>query len=852
MTPDAETMEVNRRYTPRSSTSTSSEEGRFQPGQLLVDRYRVISLVGRGGMGEVYRASDLTLNQPVALKFLPQAAAGRPDLLERFRGEVRIARQVSHPNVCRIYDIGEVDGSAFISMEYVDGEDLGGLLRRIGRLPSDKAIEIARKLCAGLAAAHAKGVLHRDLKPANIMIDGRGQVLIMDFGLAAVANQVAGAEVRSGTPAYMAPEQLTGKAVTEQSDIYALGLILFEIFTGKRAFTTKDRTTIPSAAGASRDVDPVIDRAIARCLDPVPSKRPSSALALARMLPGGDPLAEALAAGDTPTPAMVAASEATGTLSVRGAVACMATVVAGLVALVLINTMSSVLRLTPLPYSPEVLAQKARDIASRVGYRDPVIDDNSSWNTHTAYREWAQENLKRDEYRELVRYRQPPLIYFAYRQSPQYLEPLAPGAVITFNDPPLNTPGVVYLRLDPQGRLIRFLAVPPQLDSGESGATPMDWAPLFEAAGLDRSRWTETVSQEIPMSGFDERKAWTGSYAHAPGLPLRIEAASWKGRPVSFELFGPWRQPVGVRRPPAGQTRAAFISGGVISLLLVGAAWFAWRNYRADRADVGNALRLATVGFVAQSLSGIVSMHHVPAPSELVHLATAIAYGLYIAATAGLLYLALEPFVRRRWPQSLISWTRLLGGNARDPLVAGHILLGVTFGVALAIFRNAAVWYGFETRGRIQNVQIGSLDGASVVSSLLSGVILPAAIVMGILFLVILFRLVLRRTWAAAAAFLALFAAVAWPGGSGDLTPLVGGVVQNLLVLLVTLRFGILPGTLVLMFALVAGSPRLTTDVSAWYASYGLLVLALTLALAVWSFRNALGGRKVLSESFLD
>ena len=146
------------------SSSSASEEGRFTAGTILVGRYRVLGLVGRGGMGEVYRAIDLKLNQPVALKFLPESTAHNPRLLERFHGEVRIARQVSHPNVCRVYDIAEVDGSACISMEYVDGEDLGGLLRRIGRLPGDKAVEIARKLCAGLGAAHAKGVLHRDLK----------------------------------------------------------------------------------------------------------------------------------------------------------------------------------------------------------------------------------------------------------------------------------------------------------------------------------------------------------------------------------------------------------------------------------------------------------------------------------------------------------------------------------------------------------------------------------------------------------------------------------------------------------------------------------------------------------------
>ena len=165
-------------------------------------------------MGEVYRATDLTLGQSVALKFLPEEASRNQRLLERFHGEVRVARLVSHPNVCRVYDIGEVEGMPFISMEYVDGEDLASLLTRIGRLPADKAVETARKLCAGLAAAHDRGVIHRDLKPQNIMMNKRGEVVIMDFGLAAIADQLTGAEVRNGTPAYMAPEQLRGAGVT--------------------------------------------------------------------------------------------------------------------------------------------------------------------------------------------------------------------------------------------------------------------------------------------------------------------------------------------------------------------------------------------------------------------------------------------------------------------------------------------------------------------------------------------------------------------------------------------------------------------------------------------------------------
>src|SRR6185369_4206379 len=172
---------------------------------------------------------------PVALKFLPEQLQDDPDRRERLFGEVRLARQVSHPAVCRVYDVGEADGQPFLSMEYVDGEDLASLLRRIGRLPPDKALDIAREICAGLSAAHDKGVLHRDLKPANIMVDGRGRAKITDFGLAVVAGEVTEGEF-SGTPAYMAPEQLSGKGASIRSDIYALGLVLYELYTGRKAF----------------------------------------------------------------------------------------------------------------------------------------------------------------------------------------------------------------------------------------------------------------------------------------------------------------------------------------------------------------------------------------------------------------------------------------------------------------------------------------------------------------------------------------------------------------------------------------------------------------------------------------
>ena len=198
-------------------------------------------------MGEVYRADDLKLGQAVALKFLPDHLLRDGAALARFHREVRVARQVSHKNVCRVYDVGETDGRQFLSMEYIKGEELSSLLRRIGSLPVDKSIQLARQICAGLNAAHDVGVLHRDLKPANIMIDGDGNARILDFGLAGLSEELPESELAAGTPAYMAPEQLEGKEQTAKTDIYSLGLVLYELFTSRKAFEAK------IACGTTRD-----------------------------------------------------------------------------------------------------------------------------------------------------------------------------------------------------------------------------------------------------------------------------------------------------------------------------------------------------------------------------------------------------------------------------------------------------------------------------------------------------------------------------------------------------------------------------------------------------------------------
>src|SRR5256885_8727913 len=367
--------------------SSVEDEGRFLPGTLLGGRYRIIALLGRGGMGEVYRATDLTLGQSVALKFLPEEASKNQRLLARFHGELRVARLVSHPNVCRVYDIGEVEGMPFISMEYVDGEDLSSLLTRIGRLPSDKAIETARKLCAGLAAAHDRGVIHRDLKPQNIMMNKRGEVVIMDFGLAAIADQLNGPEARNGTPAYMSPEQLRGETVTAKSDIYALGLVLYELFTGKPPFSAasvqqlidmQQSGHLTSVTSVAADVDPAVEKVIRRCLEPDPGKRPATPLSVMAALPGGDPLAAALAAGETPSPEMVAAAGTVEGMARKYSIPLLVITALCLLAVVPMRQSRNAVMTAQLDRSPEVLAHESRTMAAQFGYTDRPADSTIS------------------------------------------------------------------------------------------------------------------------------------------------------------------------------------------------------------------------------------------------------------------------------------------------------------------------------------------------------------------------------------------------------------------------------------------------------------------------------------------
>jgi len=278
---------------------------------MVSGRYRIVAELGRGGMGQVFRAEDTRLGQQVALKFLPPRTAGTAEMLDRLTAEVRIGRGVSHPNVCRIYDIVDTsDGLHFIAMEFVEGEDLASLLRRIGRFTLERGVNVALDICQGLAAAHDQGIIHRDLKPANVMIDNRGRARITDFGLATVPGDARSREI-AGTLAYMAPEQFRGEVANVRADLYALGLVLYEMFTGRRLFDGSGASEIaqqhlnpkPAPSSIVRDLPPELDRAILSCLEESPAGRPANARAVAATLPPAEGLAPASgrpASGETP------------------------------------------------------------------------------------------------------------------------------------------------------------------------------------------------------------------------------------------------------------------------------------------------------------------------------------------------------------------------------------------------------------------------------------------------------------------------------------------------------------------------------------------------------------------------
>lgn len=833
--------------------STRAAQG-FRAGDQVTARYRIVSPLGKGGMGEVFRADDLELGVSVALKFLPVEVSADPLRLEHFRTEVRLARQIAHPSVCRVYDIAQVETPVgprhFLSMEFIDGEDLSSLLRRIGRLPQDKAVEIARQICFGLAAAHEHGVIHRDLKPANVMIDGRGRARITDFGVAGLADELKSrGDITSGTPDYMAPEQLEGVDVTRRSDIYSLGLVLFEIFTGKPAFKASSLADLRAHRRGDKpvsrpsllvpDLDPAVERVILRCLEVDSANRPTSAIAVAAALPGGDPLAAALAAGETPSPELVAASGGTAVITPRAALACAACILLAALALVFGMRSISLFAQARPAKSVEVLTDRAQDILRQLGHDRPHQPG-------VARLTLRPRNRNSDKSLAIP----PGPFAFWYRHAPTDYRPALPPLVVSDSDPFPAQIGEAVVRTDDRGMLERLIVIPPSRpDPLEIAADPeaiLD--KLFALAGRSRTDFAPADISRRPYFQTDVLRAWTAPDPDRPDRSITIHAGITDSRPTFFEVRyaftpepGGWA--AGSRIDP--REISDYAAPAILTVIVVSMSVLAWRNLRAGRGD----RRAAAIGSIAVALLDVVealcSSNISPRVDQLFYSGHGYAGSIWVGALFWVFYIALEPAARRLFPHTLITWSRLLRGRISDALIARDVLTGVTAGIcvhatlAMILMGILATRQDPPAPSPIMNTSAYLLGFSGIAATIAGYGVASLMTAAGSLLLLVVGRLVFRSTTGGIVVCILGLAALMLSELAGNPVDLGLEVISHAVLVALMLTRGLLAAATYWFVLLISGLLTVGPDWTGLGAAAYLPALTIV-ALLAWSLRSGM------------
>jgi serine/threonine-protein kinase len=514
--------------------------------------------------------------------------------------------------------------------------------------------------------------------------------------------------------------------------------------------------------------------------------------------------------------------------------------------------------------SQDVLKAKANDMIRMFGYTDAPADTAQGFELMRDYLQHISETVKTPQRWEVLKQDEPPALMFWYRENPQLLISFSPVDNLVYgriqsDEPPMSTSGGRLIGLSPQGNMLGFRETPPQVDEplSEPAAAP-DWNKLFVAAGLDHSQFKSVPPRWYPLAWGDSRAAWEGTWPNHPEIPLRVEAAGYRGRPIFFKMISPWDKPTRMEAPKRSRQNSIgqWFSFAILGTILGLGIWMASRSVRAGKGDLKGATRLAL--FVA--LVGIVNWallaHHVSSQLEIVLFILAVSVSLFFGMLTWLLYVALEPYVRRYWPDTLISWSRFLAGKFRDPVVARDVLLGTLFGVASATLEQlqpyVEAWLGKAPQRPLGLTTAYTLEGLKgSIASVLFNASSSFSNALEVFFLFFILRLVFRRNWLAALVVSLVFCIPSLAAQN----PLIDALFSApflWIYLYILYRFGLVALTVLFFVDQLADNMPLASPLSAWYTEGGLVAMVTILAVAFYGFYVSRAGKPVFGTGALD
>jgi hypothetical protein len=552
---------------------------------------------------------------------------------------------------------------------------------------------------------------------------------------------------------------------------------------------------------------------------------------------------------------MVAAAPTEGILKPAVAAALLVTCIGVLALGCWLTRYTAVYRMTSLDLPPEALRVRARDVIKKMGYSRQSLESADGIILKFDYLGYIAEHDQSQSRWDRLRTEGPGAYRFWYRESPRYFETVES---IQVDKPALDVSGMTSLYLDMEGRLHWFIGVPPQREPPESENGKPDWTVPFREAGLDFANFKEVASTSVPLHAYDARAAWDGADPAHPELKTHVEAAAFRGKPVYFETIYPWDQPMRQEQSPeSGRVRAlSFILIAIYVVVVVGSALLARKNLKLGRGDRRGATRVALLFLILRLLYWLLMEHHNGTEDyEFGLFVIHLAFAVYTSVFVWVLYVALEPFVRKRWPQRIISWSRLLTGGYRDPLVGRDILIGSVFGVVLILLGLLTSiglrWIGRPVELTLNpgNTNIGQhLFIGKFLSQMSAGIFIPFIA----LFLLLLFMTVLRRERLAFGVLWLLLATVNVLIGNVHVLMIPFAVLSAFLATFVLYRFGLLAAVATFFFAHLWVFYPMTTELSAWYATDFLIALTICVALAIFGFYTSLAGQPLFSGKLLQ